>query len=129
MSSTVARGALASRFSTVRARTEQYFGFLKDETFFERPLPLRHPIVFYRGHLVAFAVNTLLKKALGRPGVRGDFEILFERGIDPSDRDAAERVSISSWPPRSEIEEYVREAGRRIESALEAIDAGDVPDE
>ena len=129
MSSTVARGALRPRFSAARARTEQYFGFLKEGAFFERPLPLRHPIVFYRGHLAAFTVNTLLKKALGRPGIRGDFEVLFERGIDPADRDAAEKVSISSWPPRAEIEEYVREADGRIEAALDAIDAGDVPDE
>jgi ergothioneine biosynthesis protein EgtB len=129
MSSTVARGNLLSRFSAARARTEQYFGFIRGEAFFERPLPLRHPIVFYRGHLAAFAVNTLLKKALGRPGIRGDFEVLFERGIDPADRDAAEKVSIPAWPPRAEIEDYVREADQRIEEAIEAIDAGDVPDE
>ncbi len=129
MSSTVARGTLLSRFSAVRARTDQYFGFLRDGAFFERPLPLRHPIVFYRGHLAAFSINTLLKRALGWPGIREDFETLFERGIDPSDRDAAEKVAISRWPPRDEIEQYVREAASRLGAAFEAIDAGDVPDE
>jgi ergothioneine biosynthesis protein EgtB len=118
-----------SRFAAGKARSEQFFGFLQDDVFFERPLPLRHPIVFYRGHLAAFAVNTLLKKALGRPGIRPDFEILFERGIDPSDRNAAEEMSISSWPPRGEIEEYVREAGRLLTVAYEEIESGEVPDE
>ena len=129
MSSTAARGALLSRFSAIRARSDRLFGFIDADAFFERPLPLRHPIVFYRGHLAAFAVNTLLKKALGRAGVRDDFETLFERGIDPADQDAAERVSINRWPPRAEIEDYVREAGRRLDAAFEEIDGGEIFDE
>src|SRR5436190_10292439 len=121
---TTAAGALGDRFRDVRARTEQYFGFVRPEAFFSRPLALRHPIVFYRGHLAAFAVNTLLKRALGRPGIREDFEILFERGIDPSDVDAAARASIVSWPPRSEIETYVAEADARVGDVLSEIDLG-----
>jgi len=125
-----AAGTLRARYESVRARTEQYFGFVREEAFFSRPLALRHPIVFYRGHLPAFAVNTLLKRALGRRGIREDFERLFERGIDPADAVAAERASIPSWPPRVEIEEYVREADVRIAEVLGEIDSGDaaVPD-
>lgn len=121
-----AAGALRERYGSVRARTDQYFSFVREEAFFSRPLALRHPIVFYRGHLAAFAVNTLLKRALGRPGIRDDFERLFERGIDPADAAAAERSSISAWPPRPEIEEYVAEAGVRLADAFAEIDSGDV---
>jgi len=120
-----AAGALGDRYRRARSRTEQYFGFVRDEAFFSRPLLLRHPIVFYRGHLAAFAVNTLLKRALGRRGIREDFETLFERGIDPADGAAAQRASIDAWPPRSEIEEYVREADARLGAALEEIDTGE----
>ena len=126
MSTIEAAGALRHRYETIRSRTEQYFGFVRGEAFFSRPLALRHPIVFYRGHLAAFAVNTLLKRALGRRGIRDDFERLFERGIDPADATAAERSSISAWPPRTEIEEYVAEADVRVAEALAEIDSGDV---
>lgn len=124
----VGQGAFARRFREVRARTDQYFGFVREAAFFDRPLPLRHPIVFYRGHLAAFAVNTLLKRALGRTGIRADFETLFERGIDPEDENAAARVAISAWPPRGEIEEYVSEADARLSEALDEIDAGELGD-
>ena len=128
MTSTATLGGLLSRFTAVRKRTEELFGWVRAEAFLERPIPLRHPIVFYRGHLPAFAVNTLLKKALGRSGIRADFETIFERGIDPADAAAAEKVSIARWPERAEIEAYVREAGERLSAAYGAIDAGDVPD-
>jgi ergothioneine biosynthesis protein EgtB len=123
---TAVGGTLRGRFESVRSRTEQYFSFVREEAFFSRPLALRHPIVFYRGHLAAFAVNTLLKRALGRGGIREDFERLFERGIDPADAAAAERASIPSWPPRPEIEEYVAEADARLGEALAETDSGDV---
>jgi len=128
MLSTSTRNALLPRFTAVRRRTAEFFGWIRDEAWLTRPIPLRHPIVFYRGHLPAFAVNVLLKKALGRPGIRPDFEALFERGIDPADEDAAERVAITRWPERAEIEAYVREAGDRLSAAFEAVEAGDVPD-
>jgi iron(II)-dependent oxidoreductase len=40
-----------------------------EEAYHEQPIPLRHPIVFYEGHLPAFAINTLVKWGLGRPGI------------------------------------------------------------
>ena len=123
-----AGGALGDRYRSVRSRTEQYFGFVREGAFYSRPLRLRHPIVFYRGHLAAFAVNTLLKRALGRRGIREDFETLFERGIDPADLAAADRASIGAWPPRSEIEAYVEEADTRLAAALSEIEAGEVAD-
>jgi ergothioneine biosynthesis protein EgtB len=127
MLSTAAGDALLSRFRAVRRRSEEIFGLISPDAFLSRPIPLRHPIVFYRGHLPAFAVNTVLKRALGRPGIRADFETLFERGIDPPDTAAAEKVSIASRPPRSEIEAYRREAEAALESAYAEIEADGTP--
>ena len=39
--------------------------------------------MFYEGHLPGFSFNTLVKKALGRPGIDEGLERLFARGIDP----------------------------------------------
>jgi ergothioneine biosynthesis protein EgtB len=124
----VASRTLGERYRRARRRTEQYFSLVGDDAFFSRPLPLRHPIVFYRGHLAAFVVNTLIKRALGRPGIREGFETLFERGIDPADGAEAERRSISRWPPRREIEEYVAETDERLSGIFEEIEEGSVAD-
>jgi len=125
----VAAETLGERYRKARDRTEECFSLIDEETFFSRPLPLRHPIVFYRGHLAAFAVNTVMKRALGLPGIRPDFEVLFERGIDPADGATAEKMAISTWPPRVEIEAYVAEAGERLSRIFDEIEggAGSVP--
>ncbi len=116
--------SLLARYEAVRKRTEELFARIVPEAFFSRPLPLRHPICFYRGHLAAFNVNTLLKRMPGGGGHRPEFEILFERGIDPADRSAAERASIEQWPAREEIEGYVAGVDGRMREALARIDAG-----
>jgi ergothioneine biosynthesis protein EgtB len=127
MSNVRASEGLVSRYEAGRARTELLFSLLSDDAFWERPIPLRHPIVFYRGHLAAFNVNTVLKRGLGEAGIRPDFELLFERGIDPADQAAAEKVSIGLWPSRPEIEDYVVQADARVRRALERIEGGEGP--
>lgn len=81
----------------------------------DRPIALRHPFVFYLGHLPAFGWNQVCRRVLGRPSPRPDLDDLFERGIDPlSEEDpAARRVHV--WPQVDEIVAYrdrVREALR-----------------
>ena len=59
------------------------FDLLADEAYYSQPIALRHPIVFYEGHLPAFSFNTLVKRALGGPSIDPRLEQLFARGIDP----------------------------------------------
>jgi iron(II)-dependent oxidoreductase len=113
---------LAETYRRLRLRTDGLFSLVSGEAFWCRPIRLRHPIVFYRGHLAAFDVNTLGRRALGWNGIRPDFEVTFERGIDPADEAQASRVSIQAWPPRAEIEDYVAEVDRRVGTALTDID-------
>jgi ergothioneine biosynthesis protein EgtB len=91
-----------------------------------RPISLRNPVCFYEGHIPAFATNTLLRRGLKRPGVHPEFEILFERGIDPEDE---KHVTVRpDWPSRDVIIDY----GRRVdEQVLDAIQRAelDTPDD
>ena len=77
---------------------------VRPEAYYSRPIALRHPVVFYEGHLPAFSLNTLVKKALGRPGVDERLERLFARGIDPEDEASASRsqraMAIARRGPR-----------------------------
>ena len=101
-----------------RTRTRELFEMLTPDAYYERPIPLRHPVVFYDGHIPAFAVNAFLKRGLGHPGVDGDLEVLFARGIDPTDGAAASASEIASWPSRDAVRRYAEQADDAILSAL-----------
>src|SRR6266481_2295627 len=84
----VTRQVLVDWFHEGRERTKKIFAIPKPDTYYERPIQLRNPIVFYEGHLPAFTVNTLIKLALRREGIDEGLEVLFARGIDPDSPDA-----------------------------------------
>src|SRR5262249_30992691 len=44
-----------------RRRSRSWFDLLSDEAYTAQPVALRHPVVFYEGHVAAFNVNTLVK--------------------------------------------------------------------
>ncbi|HYS53746.1 MAG TPA: SUMF1/EgtB/PvdO family nonheme iron enzyme [Thermoanaerobaculia bacterium] len=111
------RGRLLRWFREGRARSREVFAIPKPECYYDRPIPLRNPIVFYEGHLPAFTVNTLIKLSLRQPGVDAGYEVLFERGIDPDSIDAANPTS-SQWPSRRCVQEYGARADALIEQAL-----------
>jgi len=98
-----------------------------DRAYYTRPIPLRHPIVFYEGHLPAFSFNTLVKNALGEPGIDARLESIFARGIDPHEPPAsgpaeAGRHDTSEWPARHEVQAFVDEADRRVLDVLGRAD-------
>src|SRR5262245_1595360 len=101
-----------------RARTARLFDLLTDDAYYAQPITLRHPIVFYEGHLPAFSLNTLVKKALGRPGVDEHLERLFARGIDPEDEAAADRSQSAIWPSRDEVRRFADDCDALILDAL-----------
>jgi ergothioneine biosynthesis protein EgtB len=116
------RAALISWHLRNRARTRELFEMLTPEAYYERPIALRHPIVFYEGHIPAFTLNTLVKRALGRPGIDERLERLFARGIDP-DEDTAGNTQTLGWPSRDEVQAFVQEADAR---ALDALATGEL---
>jgi iron(II)-dependent oxidoreductase len=106
-----------------RARTRTLFDLVAESAYYTRPIDLRHPIVFYEGHLPAFSFNTLVKKALGGPGIDARLEAIFARGIDPHENTtAAGSVDAgpdrAGWPSRDEVHAFADEADARVLDAL-----------
>src|SRR5688500_585641 len=106
------REALSDWYRRNRQRSRQLFDIVRPEAYHSRAISLRHPIVFYEGHLPAFSLNTVVKKALGRPGVDERLEHLFARGIDPEDEAAAGRSQRAEWPSRDEVRRFADECDR-----------------
>ena len=102
-----------------RERSRQIFDLVTEDAYYSRPIPLRHPLVFYEGHLPAFSFNTLVKRALKQPGIDERLEQLFARGIDPS---TAPVDDVDAWPSREEVRAFADEADQRVVNALASAD-------
>jgi ergothioneine biosynthesis protein EgtB len=73
---------LISRLQAAREETDAIFREVIPEAMYDRPIPERHRIVFYVGHLEAFDWN-LLGKQGDTGGAHAEFDRLFAFGIDP----------------------------------------------
>lgn len=108
------------------ARSDTIFGLLPQDRWLERPIGLRHPFLFYVGHLPAFAWNQVGRGFLAEGHFDAAFDQLFERGIDPATEQLAQKQSIASWPEIADVIAYqdrVRHAIRvRIPRVLERAD-------
>jgi formylglycine-generating enzyme required for sulfatase activity len=113
----VTRDDLLAWYRTNRARTRELFDLVIPDAYFDRPIPLRNPIVFYEGHLPAFSVNTLVKLTHGRKGIDERLETLFARGIDPAD-EASVKSPTDLWPTREQVQAYARAADELVEEHL-----------
>ncbi len=99
-----------------RARTDRLFGVVRDAHLYDRPIPERHRIVFYVGHLEAFDWNLLREAVHVRAPWRPDFDRLFAFGIDPVGG-GLPTDGPEDWPAIEEVRRYDAEI-------REALDAG-----
>lgn len=83
------------------ARSDGLFARVEPHAWAVRGIPLRHPPIFYLGHLPAFAFNHLGRQAGLTPRCQA-FCHLFERGIDPLDTDSA-AAARAAWPDLGEV--------------------------
>jgi gamma-glutamyl hercynylcysteine S-oxide synthase len=112
------REALADWYRRNRQRSRQLFDIVAPEAYCSRPIALRNPIVFYEGHLPAFSLNTLVKKALGRPGIDAHLERVFARGIDPESEASASGSQPGTWPSRDDVQRFADDCDSLILEAL-----------
>jgi ergothioneine biosynthesis protein EgtB len=112
--------ALAAWYQRNRERSRGLFDLLSESAYYAEPISLRHPVVFYEGHLPAFSFNTLVKRALGETGIDERLEALFARGIDPSESD--QHGGRHEWPRRDEVRRFADEADARVLRALTSAD-------
>jgi ergothioneine biosynthesis protein EgtB len=99
------REILRRDLASARTETDRLFQMLAPEAMFERPIPERHRLIFYLGHLEAFDWNMICANSFGMPSFNPRFDRLFEFGIDPVDGILPEDRP-SDWPSVKEILSY-----------------------
>ncbi len=111
--------SIEARLRDVWRRSDQIFGLIEPDAMYEQPISLRHPVIFYLGHLPAFSFNQVCRGVLGAPSFRPEFDTLFERGIDPVGIDAHD--SGVEWPPVDAVLEYRDRVRRELLAAVEPV--------
>jgi formylglycine-generating enzyme required for sulfatase activity len=119
---TVASRALQERLDSARKLTDSIFNLLAPEAIYSRPIPERHRLIFYMGHLEAFDWNLVCRKTLDVPSFHPAFDKLFEFGIDPPVGQAASDQP-GDWPRVAEIQTYNRRVRDLIDELFEQTPA------
>ena len=99
------RDQLLVRLAESRSMTDDLFRIVRTNALYDRPIPERHRIVFYIGHLEAFDWNLIADQALGLGPAHKEFDHLFAFGIDPVGG-GLPTDQPSDWPGLSEVNAY-----------------------
>ena len=117
------RVSLQQELEEARVRTDRLFALLSPKAIYERPIPERHRLIFYLGHIEAFDWNQLCRWTLDLPPFHKTFDQLFEAGIDPAVGTVSSDMP-SDWPAIEEVEDY----NVRVRHAVDQV-LGQVPEE
>ncbi|MGH9640146.1 MAG: SUMF1/EgtB/PvdO family nonheme iron enzyme, partial [Bryobacteraceae bacterium] len=112
------RSGLLLQIEAARTQSERLFGILKPDTLFERPIALRHRVIFYLGHLDGFDSIQICRQGLGLKSPDPDLDDLFQAGIDP-DSSALPQDTPADWPPLEQVQAYTERCRRRVDRNLE----------
>ena len=115
------RYQLLERFSEARVRTDEIFDMVRPDSLYERPIPERHRIIFYLGHLEAFDWNLLRERVLSLKAFDSDSDKLFAFGIDPVNG-TLPSDQPRDWPSAADARRYVKRIRESIDTGLEALD-------
>jgi len=110
---------LLERLEESRLRTDELFALVRPDSLYQRPIPERHRIIFYLGHLEAFDWNLLRERLLGVKPFHPEFDHLFAFGIDPVEG-GLPSDQPSDWPAVEEVCQYVSRIRETVDTGLEA---------
>ncbi len=111
--------SLLERIADARRRSDALFAIVQPGSIFERPIPERHRIIFYIGHLEAFDWNLLHENVFGLKSFHPGFDRLFAFGIDPVGG-GLPSDQPSDWPAYDAVKEYVRTIRAALDEKLTA---------
>jgi ergothioneine biosynthesis protein EgtB len=114
---------LLERLLDARRRTDELFAVVKPDSLYERPIPERHRIIFYIGHLEAFDWNLLSERSFGLKRFQPELDRLFAFGIDPVGGGLPDDQP-SDWPRRDEVQGYASRIRQILDDKIENASGG-----
>ena len=111
--------SLLQRLTDARTRTDELFSIVRPEALYDRPIPERHRLIFYTGHLEAFDWNLLGRGHFNLPPLNATFDKLFAFGIDPVGGGLPTDVP-DDWPRQAQVDDYNQTLRRTLNEHLAA---------
>ncbi|MBQ0775958.1 MAG: DinB family protein, partial [Pseudomonas sp.] len=100
------RAEMAEYFTSVFDRYESLFDLLaNDAAFYDKPIALRHPLIFYFGHTATFYTNKLVLAKLLRERIDPRLESICAVGVDEMSWDDLDDTHYE-WPSVGEVRAY-----------------------
>ena len=112
---------LIERLAEARNNTDKLFECVRVDSLYERPIPERHRIAFYIGHLEAFDMNLFRSEVPALRPFAPEFDKLFAFGIDPVNG-GLPTDRPEDWPRLSQIDSYKKEVRHLLDCAMQAGD-------
>ena len=103
-----------------RRITDDLFALVRPDALYDRPVPERHRLIFYLGHLEAFDWNLIGRYGLDVPAFHAGFDKLFAFGIDP-DAGGLPRDTPKDWPQAEEVRRYNQQVRDTIDPLWSAV--------
>ncbi|MBK6742297.1 MAG: 5-histidylcysteine sulfoxide synthase [Hydrogenophilales bacterium] len=114
------RQEVRAYFHATCDRYEQLFECLAgDAAFYKKPIPLRHPLIFYYGHTATFFINKLLLAGLITERLDARLESIFAVGVDEMSWDDLNDAHYN-WPTVTEVTAY----RQRMRATVDKVIAG-----
>lgn len=114
-----ARAELRAYFLNTYDCYESLFECLKnDDAYYKKPIPLRHPLIFYFGHTATFFINKLLLTQLIAARINPEFENIFAVGVDEMSWDDLDEHHYI-WPSVQQVREYRHQVRLQILNTLD----------
>ncbi|MGH9721869.1 MAG: SUMF1/EgtB/PvdO family nonheme iron enzyme [Bryobacteraceae bacterium] len=108
---------LSRELKEARRRTDELFDLIAPDALYRRPIPERHRIIFYLGHLEAFDWNQICRAGLDIASFHPTFDKLFEFGIDPPSGQLPQDTP-ADWPAENEVRRYNERTRAAVDLAL-----------
>ncbi|MBN45825.1 MULTISPECIES: 5-histidylcysteine sulfoxide synthase [unclassified Methylophaga] len=113
------RTELAAYFNANFERYESLFDTLKsDDGYYQKSIPLRHPLIFYFGHTATFFVNKLLLAGLLTQRINPRFESMFAVGVDEMSWDDLNDAHYD-WPTVAEVKAYRQQVKKTVNQLIQ----------
>lgn len=114
------RHELLDRLNEARVRSDELFRIVRQDSLYERPIPERHRIVFYIGHLEAFDWNLMRERLFGIKAFDPELDNLFAFGIDPVGG-GLPVDQPADWPSLATVHKYVEHIREALDARLPEV--------
>lgn len=97
-----------------------YDTLAREEAFYLRPEPLRHPLIFYFGHTATFYINKLIVAKLSETRFNPTFESMFAVGVDEMSWDDLNDAHYD-WPSVADVKAYRDRVREFVDGVIRAL--------